>query len=264
MTDFRHMYGAVYIFENLEAQRVKVGMTINATNKITDRLKDVNAIWLGQKAMCQICGTRRFINDQGLIPKHVVSGKKCPGGNSLPIEKDTIQSVSYLEEIKERYSNFSGSEKGSFTRIINNLEKRIEKYRHKSNPVGTWELRVAYYTDCAEEVELLSHKILDDSLDHQAPLGEIFCCSVSEATKVVEQALSQLDLLDSARKETQGSENHTLNKDFSEYQEREKKPAKYECAMCHSQWEGVEPGTNPCPKCGTHLYSKFLAYVFDV
>lgn len=201
MTDFRHMHGAVYIFENAEAQRVKVGMTINATNNVTDRLKDVNDIWAGYKAMCQICGSRRFINGKGLIPRHVVSGKECPGGNSLPIEKDTTLSESYLTDIKGRYGNLSGSEKGSFTRIINNLEKRIEKYRQKSKPVGAWILRVAYYTDCAEEVELLSHKLLGESLDCEAPLGEIFSCSVSAASLAVETVLEQQGLLNGARKE---------------------------------------------------------------
>ncbi len=48
--------------------------------------------------------------------------------------------------------------------------------------------------------------------------------------------------------------------EFSEYEEPERKPAKYECLMCHSQWEGIEPGKNLCPKCKTHLYSKFVAY----
>lgn len=201
MTDFRHMHGAVYIFENAEARRVKVGMTINATTKITDRLEDVNNIWTGYKAMCQICGSRRFINKKGLIPKHIVSGKDCPGGNSLPIEKDTALSESYLADIKERYSSFSGSEKGSFTRIFNNLEKRIAKYRHKSIPVGTWMLKVAYYTECAEEIELLSHKLLDERLDCKAPLGEIFNCSVLEASVAVETVLEQKGLLIGARKE---------------------------------------------------------------
>ncbi|WP_197409210.1 MULTISPECIES: hypothetical protein [Microbulbifer] len=201
MTDFRHMHGVVYIFENSEAQRVKVGMTINATVNVTERLKDVNNIWAGYKAMCQICGSRRFINKKGLIPRHVVSGKDCPGGNSLPIEEDTTLSESYLTDIKGRYGNLSGSEKGSFTRIINSLEKRIEKYRKKSKPVGTWRLRVAYYTDCAEEVELLSHKLLEESLDFEAPLGEIFSCSVLAASLAVETVLEQQGLLNEARKE---------------------------------------------------------------
>lgn len=201
MTDFRHMHGVVYIFENTKAQRIKIGMTINATSKISDRLKDVNNIWNGYKAMCQICGSRRFVNEKGLMPKHVISGKACLGASSLPIEKDTALSESHLKNIKERYSDLSGSNKGSCTRIINNLEKRIEIYRSKITPIGIWKLRVTYYTDSAEEVELLSHKLLDNRLDFEAPLGEIFNCSVSVASLAIESVLKQKGLLGTARKE---------------------------------------------------------------
>ncbi|MBC8494325.1 MAG: hypothetical protein ISR70_03750 [Candidatus Thioglobus sp.] len=194
------MHGAVYIFENIKAQRIKIGMTINSTSKIKDRLKDVNNIWTGYKGMCQICGTRRFINEKELMPKHMVNGKNCTGENSLPIERDTTLSESHLAEIKEFYCSLSGSEKGSLTRIINNLENRIKKYRKKIIPIGTWTLSVVYYTDCAEEVELLSHKLLNKRLDRGAPLGEIFNCSVSTASLTVETVLKQQGLLDMASK----------------------------------------------------------------
>jgi len=55
MVEFRYLYGAVYIFENPNAQRVKIGMTINRVN---DRLRDVNDKWLSMKITCQICGGR--------------------------------------------------------------------------------------------------------------------------------------------------------------------------------------------------------------
>jgi hypothetical protein len=42
MTTFNELYGAVYILENGEAQRVKVGMTIN---DIEGRLEDINYMW---------------------------------------------------------------------------------------------------------------------------------------------------------------------------------------------------------------------------
>lgn len=66
--------------------------------------------------------------------------------------------------------------------------------------------------------------------------------------------------------ETIQPEDHVGNyydepREFSDYQEPERKPAKYECAICHVQWVGVEPGKNLCPKCKSHLYSKFLTYV---
>ena len=66
-----------------------------------------------------------------------------------------------------------------------------------------WQFSTAFFTERAEQVELLSHEILEDHLDKTAPFGEVFCCSVSEATEAVETALRQLGLLHSARKETQ-------------------------------------------------------------
>ncbi len=199
MVEFRYLYGAVYIFENSKAQRVKVGMTIN---NVVDRLRDVNDIWLERKVTCQICGGR-LVNIVGLVPQHVKDGRGCPGGNALPIEKDVALAESHLKNIQNRLSDLSGSEKGSATRIVNNLEKRIERYRHHNRLVGEWHFRVAFYTECAEQVELLSHEILQECLDELAPFGEIYCCSVSAATEAVETVLSQLGLLHSARKETQ-------------------------------------------------------------
>ncbi|ABL64331.1 hypothetical protein Cpha266_0267 [Chlorobium phaeobacteroides DSM 266] len=192
------MHGAVYIFENSIAKRVKVGMTIN---NVADRLCDVNDKWLERKVACQICGGR-LVNIGGYVPQHVISGNECPGGNALPLEKDLALAVSYLENMKNRLSKLSGSEKGSVTRKIKTLEKRIGLYRHYDGPVGMWQFSIAFYTECAEQVELLSHKILTERLDKVAPFGEVFCCSVSEATEAVEAALSQLGLLHSARKNT--------------------------------------------------------------
>ncbi len=199
MTEFRYLHGAVYIFENCKAQRVKVGMTIS---KVADRLNDVNDMWLQRKVTCQICGGR-LVNSLERVPEHVVSGKGCPGGNALPLEKDVALAVSHLESTKNRLSELSGSEKGSATRIVNPLEKRIEKYRNYIQPVGHWQFSLAFYTECAEQVELLSHEILKECLDEQVPFGEVFCCTVSAATEAVEIALRQLGLLDSASKATQ-------------------------------------------------------------
>ena len=201
MVDFNHYYEAVYIFENSKAQRVKVGMTSGHTVSIEDRLKDVNDKWLEQKATCQFCGSRRLINNRGLIPKHVVSGIKCPGGNALPLEKDAVLAESHLDKLKKSHNSLTGSEKGSNTRIINNLEKRINLYRHHNQSVGIWQLHTAFYTERSGEVESISHDMLSKCLDKEALFGEIFCCSVSEATEAVEAAMKQLGLLQSAQKE---------------------------------------------------------------
>lgn len=199
MIEFRYQDGAVYIFENSIAKRVKVGMT---TNNVILRLGDVNDMWLEQKVTCQICGGRRLANYQGFIPRHVISGIKCFGGDELPLEKDVTVAESHLKSLKSRLNNLSGSEKNSVTRIINNLEKRIEKYRYHKQLTGKWELRGAFYTKCAEQVELLSHKKLEKYLDKQAPFGEVFCCSVTLATEAIETVLDELGLLQSARIET--------------------------------------------------------------
>ncbi len=199
MTEFRYLRGAVYIFENPEANRVKVGMTIN---NVVDRLGDVNDKWLERKVTCQICGVRLVVN-RGLVPQHVLSGRNCRGGNELPLEKDVALAELRLENMKNLLSELSGSEKGSATRQIKTLAKRIGLYRHWEQTVGVWQLNTAFYTECAEQVELLSHEILAERLDKNAPFGEVFCCSVSEATEAVETVLSQLGLLHSAKKETQ-------------------------------------------------------------
>jgi hypothetical protein len=199
MVEFRYLHGVVYIFENTKARRVKVGVT---TSSVVSRLGDVNDMWLGRKVTCQICGGR-LVNIGGHVPQHVVSGRGCPGARALPLEKDVALAESHLENMKYRHSALSGSEKGSVTKIIKTLEKRIGLYRYYVRPVGMWQFSTAFYTECAEQVELLSHEILAERLDKVAPFGEVFCCSVSEATEAVETALSQLGLLHSARKKTQ-------------------------------------------------------------
>lgn len=120
----------------------------------------------------------------------------------MPLEKDIALAESYLENMKTLLSELSGDEKGSVTRRIKTLARRIRLYRDSERP-GVWQLSTVIYTECAEQVELLSREILAERLDREAPFGEVFCCSVSEATGAVETALSQLGLLDSARKETQ-------------------------------------------------------------
>lgn len=197
MVEFRYLHGAVYIFENSKAQRVKVGMS---TNNVVDRLGDANDKWLERKVTCQICGGR-LVNSGGYVPHHVKSGIPCLGGRDLPIEKDASLAEAHLESIKSNLNELSGSEKGSATRVINNLEKRINKYRLHTPPVGEWQCKIIFYTERAEQVELLSHKILEEHLDKLAPFGEVFCCSVTEAAAAVETVLSQLGLLHSARKE---------------------------------------------------------------
>jgi hypothetical protein len=76
MTEFSYPHGAVYIFENAEAQRVKVGMTSIGVNDVVERLRDVNDMWLQRKITCQICG-KHTSSFGGSVPHHVVSGIGC-------------------------------------------------------------------------------------------------------------------------------------------------------------------------------------------
>lgn len=201
MTDFRHLFGRVYILENKEAKRVKVGMTINCVEK---RLEDVNNMWLGIKSTCQICGGRRLVNHEEFIPKHVVSGFHCPGSNSLPFEKDSSLAISYLIKLKKNHGILEGSSKNSNSRRINALEERIRRFQALSKLLGEWKINTVYQTNSAEDVELRSHEILSDYLDKDVPFGEVFLCSVAEAMNAVELVLDQLDLLQSAKKKTLG------------------------------------------------------------
>ena len=196
--DFR---GAVYILENIDAQRVKVGMTIHHSDVINRHIS-INRMWNQFKGTCQVCGGRRQLNMKNMIPEHEWSSEECVGGNSLPLERDLSLALIYLTALKDRLSYLSGTEKGSTVRIVNNLEKRIKKYRIVRR-VGRWAIAVVFNTDCAGDVETLSHSILMGYLDKAAPFGEVFCCSVAIATNAVESAISQLDLQKTATKETQ-------------------------------------------------------------
>ncbi len=208
MVESRHQLGVVYILENAKARRVKVGVTGATINYVLGRLRDVDIKWSSKKATCQVCGARRLASKDGLMPQHaglmpqfVDSRRVCLGANELPLEKDVRIAESHLERLKQALHKLSGSEKGSVTRQTKTLEKRIELYRDYQQPEGIWQFSTAFYTDCAGHVESLSHEILAEYLDTQAPIGEVFCCSVSEATAAVESALNQLGLLNSARKE---------------------------------------------------------------
>jgi len=196
------MRGAVYILENIEAQRVKVGMTIN---DVALRLRDANDMWQEHKVTCQICGGRRLaklnVFAPRLVPKHVVSGINCPGGNALPLEGDISLAQAHLENLRLRMGKASGSEKGALMRQINTLEERMRLRRQHSRGVGTWKIGTVYYTECAEQVELLSHEFIAEHLDRTAPFGEVFSCSMLKAREAVERALKQLGLLHLARRE---------------------------------------------------------------
>lgn len=194
--------GAVYVFENDVAQRVKVGLTAIGVNDVSARLRDINDMWLGRKLTCQICG-RRCIAVDARIPHHVGVNRGCPGGNQLPLERDTTLAEAYLARLRLLLGTASGTEKGSVARRITTLAKRINRYRHEMQRTGEWEFRTAFYTDQAAEVESLAHVLLREHLDEQAPFGEVFHCSAAVATEAVESAMRQLGVLKLARSKTE-------------------------------------------------------------
>ena len=194
MVEERRPTGSVYIFQNVKAGRVKVGTTINDARL---RLRDVDLLWSGRKPTCQICGSRRLAIENGLFPKHVVSGGQCPGSNELPLERDVSIAELHLEKLSQGLPELSGVARGSAVREIGTLRKRIELFRNYRRPEGIWDFRQAYYTECAYRVESLTHELLSDVVDMRAPLGEVFMCSVSDAKAAVEEALRQLGLSDS-------------------------------------------------------------------
>lgn len=198
MVEFRKMYGAVYILENPEAQRVKVGMT---SNDVGLRLRVVNDMWLGRRGTCQICGGRLNIVG-GRVPRHPRYSSPCPGGDALPLEKEVALAETHLGKMKNRLAELSGDEKASATRRIKTLERRIGIHRRQALAVGIWQLGATVYTECAEQVELLTHEILADRLDEAVLFGEVFCCSVREAKEAIENALAQLGLTGSATRNT--------------------------------------------------------------
>ena len=64
----------------------------------------------------------------------------------------------------------------------------------KNLPLSVWIYKQAYETKNYQEVEKLSHKYLKDYIDKDAPIGEVFKCSVDIAIKAVEDVLKDLHL----------------------------------------------------------------------
>ena len=80
------------------------------------------------------------------------------------------------------------------------LDRLIALNKYKPNPLYVWEYQQAYETKNYEEVEKLSHKYLEDYIDKDAHIGEVFNCSLEKAIDVVEDVLRELKLFDEAIK----------------------------------------------------------------
>lgn len=186
-----HLRGTVYILENSEAKRVKIGVTINNPS---ERLKDVNRMWLGTKGRCQVCGNRRLLEFNGLMPKHVLSGKHCSGSHALPLERDKSLAIEEAKRLKGELEGIQGKSKGSAVKRIRSLEKLIDEPQDVQRFTGSWSLRTSFKSEIAYQVEELVHETLHVYLDRSAPFGEVFSCSVEEAVVAIENAHSKLGL----------------------------------------------------------------------
>lgn len=190
--------GAVYVLVNDEALRVKIGTTIN---RPFARLQETSDLWWGRKGSCQVCG-RRLVLRRGRVPSHSTLGGDCPGRHAPPFEQDSSIAEAHLALLQKRLAYLTGVSRGSVTRKIATLERRIRSGRHQHNAVGTWELHTTFFTERAEEVEALSHQILASHLDEAAPIGEVFRCSAEAAIAAIECALTELGLIGSAQRES--------------------------------------------------------------
>jgi len=112
----------------------------------------------------------------------------------------------YLDSLRVKQSSAFGSEKGSITRKINTIERRIKIFEKQEVLVGKFSINTIFYTESAEIVEQLSHKILADNFFKYSRLGEVFHCSVLDALEAVESALNQLGLTHDSEKTTKITE----------------------------------------------------------
>lgn len=175
----------VYILENVEAQRIKIGATLNHPD---ERLTDVARMWCAFKGRCQICLNWRVLN-KGFMPKHVLSGHLCAGSGKPPLERNTELAEVQLRDLQQQYPQLSGTNLSFATKRIKNLLKILQNY--KDNPIrqGKWELITSFQTDSAYLIESVTHEKLAKYLDKNAPFGEVFTCSTKDAIAVIEKEI---------------------------------------------------------------------------
>lgn len=175
----------VYILQNKEAQRIKIGATLNNPDA---RLLDINRMWSGIKGRCQICLNWRMLND-GRLPNHVLTMKHCPGSGELPFEYSIDLAEKQLLDLEENCRRNKGAAHNFATKRIKNLRNALVNYKENPVRIGKWELLTSYKTDSAYLIEKVVHKALVTHLDKTAPFGEVFLCSVDEAVSVIEEAI---------------------------------------------------------------------------
>lgn len=178
----------VYILENKDAERIKIGATINHPD---GRLIDISRMWGGIKGRCQICLNWRIL-DNGRMPKHVLSMNHCIGSGELPLEFSTKLAEEQLKNLQGESPWLERSDSNYATKRIKNLRKILQIYKDNPIRLGKWELRASFKIDEAYSIEEDVHQILAAHLDKEAPFGEVFSCSAEEAIKVIEEKISQI------------------------------------------------------------------------
>lgn len=178
----------VYILENTDAKRIKIGATVNHPN---DRLLDITRMWHATKGRCQICLSWRMLTN-GRMPNHVLSMNHCVGSGELPLEYSTQLAEKQLIDLQGRIPWVSGSELNFAIKRIKNLQKIIRNY--KENPIrhGSWFLRASFKIDSAYLVEEYIHSLLAAHLDTDMPFGEVFSCPAEEAIDLIKETISRI------------------------------------------------------------------------
>jgi hypothetical protein len=179
----------VYILENMDARRIKIGATVNHPD---DRLLDISRMWRAIKGRCQICLSWRMLSD-GRMPKHVLSMNHCAGSGELPLEYSTQLAEEQLIDLQGRIPWINGSELNFATKRIKNLQKIIRNYKENSIRPGSWFLRASFKIDSAYLIEEYVHSVLAAHLDANMPFGEVFSCSAEEAITLIEETIVQIE-----------------------------------------------------------------------
>ncbi len=175
----------VYILENKDVKRIKIGATINHPDA---RLTDIARMWRAFKGRCQICLNWRML-DKGLMPKHVLSGHHCAGSGKFPLERSTELAEMQLRDLQEQFPQLRGTDLNFATKRIKNLQKILQNYKESPIRQGKWKLITYFETDSAYLIEGVAHEKLAEYLDKNAPFGEVFTCSTEVAITVIEEAI---------------------------------------------------------------------------
>lgn len=236
------------MLESSKNNLIKIGSTINDPEY---RRLFTQRHYNGDIGRCQVCLEHRVLLQNGCMPEH-----RCPGSFEFPIEVDVSISKSYLIELKKKRKSKTGSAKGTITRKINNLEKKINQMKNFSPEHENWQTKVVYLTDEYEKVEKLAHNQLENYRDINAPNKEIFSCSLQEAIVVVEKILYQLGIFEKVFKGYPIPQ--ISNEKMLPLETPKREPAMFQCLMCNNQWKGMTNDINECTSCKTHLFSRCI------